>query len=481
MKQSINEKINSLKNRSESKTIKTCYLRLLTKFAIGIVMITSLYMNANAQGFYQYEDYARPGNSLSVDYDNKTPANIPAEPTQWRAHWILEAGPDSKYYFIKNRYKPELYLYATDDNQLKLDKVNKAYNRFMWVIEEPASGYKEKIAVLNWRNLYTKAYIKNGTLTKDKKEATEWIRYFFQGFKSPSEGSYTTEITVSGNQVTPSPARFTENGEPFVEYTTTNIPDKELNPATAIVNMKFVPKVAIKDKRLYVHLSTLDSSINIKSAQLSNSNTSRGYFVDNVTTTIEVDDKNFEKKSWGPKNVNNQGSITDMESLSVGASKDGPTASYTLGTSTTQTFNDFELTDNTYANKVEGNWKMGVDLIEKSVGQYSSLKEPPALARSNFPIYQQAIFISKTPGYLPDEVTLKVTVQTSLRKLVLVPIRNNKVEAFLDGFFAYANPNFYQGNLMYTLQESIKASKFTYKITLDLRELKKQNTAQVTR
>lgn len=288
---------------------------------------------------------------------------------------------------------------------------------------------------------------------------------------------------VPQTTIVASKVRVSEEGSKVVEYTVNNIPDRYLGYGTAIANMKFNTKAAIKDGMLYVFLTTGESSINLRKGTLKDGNgkayniyedttTARGYFIDALKINITADD-NFEKNSWGPKNVNNQGTITDMKSFSLGVSKDGPNASYTLGSETTTTFSDFGFQDNTYSNIVEGAWQMTPDVVEKTAGQVSSLKQPPALAISNFPVYQQAIFKAKVPGYLPDTVTLSVQLRPTLRKLVLIDNQNSAAQAFFEGFVFFANPKTYSGELAYKLGESKQTSNVIYSITLDLTPLKK--------
>jgi hypothetical protein len=289
-------------------------------------------------------------------------------------------------------------------------------------------------------------------------------------------------IDIPQTTIVASNVRVSEEGSKVVEYTVNNIPDKYLGYGTAIANMKFSPKAAIKDGILYVFITTGESSINLTKGTLKDGNgkaynifedktTARGYFLDALKTNITADD-NFEKNSWGPKNVNNQGTVTDMKAFSVGVSKDGPSVSYTLGSETSTTFSDFGFQDNTYSNIVEGEWKMTPNLVENPV-QISSLKQPPALAMSNFPVYQQAIFKAKVPGYLPDTVTLSVQLRPTLRKLVLINNQDSAAQAVFEGFVFLVNPKTYSGELAYRVGEDKKTSNIIYSITLDLTPLKK--------
>ena len=162
-----------------------------------------------------------------------------------------------------------------------------------------------------------------------------------------------------------------------------------------------------------------------------------------------------------------------MKSFTVGVSKSGPDASFTMGSQTETTFNDFTFQDVTYSNKVAGSWKMTPDLVSKVAGQYASLNEPPALARSNFPVYEQAIFKAKLSNYLTDTVKFTVHVEPTLRKLILVKNQDTNAQAGLEGFIFFANPKTYSGELAYKLAEDKKTSNLNCELTLDLTPLKK--------
>jgi len=162
-----------------------------------------------------------------------------------------------------------------------------------------------------------------------------------------------------------------------------------------------------------------------------------------------------------------------MKQLDIGVSKDGPSVNYSMGSSTTKTFNDFEFIDRTNSNMVEGDWTMGTDIVEKQAGQFFKLKQPPAMAISNFPIYQQAIFKAKQPGYLPDKVTLNVQLRPTVKKMVLVKNQGSDAQAFFESFFFYANPKTYSGELIYRLGQQTLTGSHIYSITLDLTPLKK--------
>ncbi|HZS04725.1 MAG TPA: hypothetical protein VFD58_07815 [Blastocatellia bacterium] len=307
----------------------------------------------------------------------------------------------------------------------------------------------------------------------------------------PAGGTNYLKISTGGqgffdipqSTIVASPVRALKKGNKVVEYTLNNIPDRYLGYGTAIANMKFKPKAAIKDGILYVFITTGESSINVTKGTLKDGNgkaynifedkpTARGYFLDGLKVVITADD-NFEKESWGPKNVNEGGTITDMQGFEVGLSKDGPAVSYSFGSETTTTFSDFGFHDDTYSNTVGATWTLKKEIVVKVAGNYSSLNQLPALADSNFPVYEQAIFKARVPGYLPDTMTLNVQLKPTLRKLVLINNQDTAAQALFEGFVFLANPKFYSGELAYKLGESKQTSDIIYSITLDLTPLKK--------
>lgn len=263
-----------------------------------------------------------------------------------------------------------------------------------------------------------------------------------------------------------------QGNDKYVEYTVNNIPDKSLSYDSGIVNMKLRPKAAVKNGILYIFLTTDDSSVNISKNKLQSSDTIRGYYLNALKVNISAD-SNFEKDGWGPKNVNAQGTVLDMNQFTVGVSKDGPNLSYSMGSTTTRTFNDFEFVDRTESNMVQGDWTMGPDIVEKQAGQFFKLKPPPAMAISNFPIYQQAIFKAKTAGYLPDKVTINVQLRPTVKKMILVKNQGSDAQAFFEAFVFYANPKTYSGELIYRLGQDTATANLIYSITLDLTPLKK--------
>ena len=276
---------------------------------------------------------------------------------------------------------------------------------------------------------------------------------------------------VSQTSIVATPVALRDNNK-FVEYTVNNIPDKKLSFDSGIVNMKLRPSAAVKNGILYVFLNTEDSSINISPNKLQSSDTARGYFLNALKVNISADG-NFEKDGWAPRNINQEGTMEKMKQLDIGVSKDGPSVNYSMGSSTTKTFNDFEFIDRTNSNMVEGDWTMGTDIVEKQAGQFFKLKQPPAMAISNFPIYQQAIFKAKQPGYLPDKVTLNVQLRPTVKKMVLVKNQGSDAQAFFESFFFYANPKTYSGELIYRLGQQTLTGSHIYSITLDLTPLKK--------
>lgn len=276
---------------------------------------------------------------------------------------------------------------------------------------------------------------------------------------------------VSQTTIVATPVALRDNNK-FVEYTVNNIPDKSLSYDSGIVNMKLRPSAAVKNGILYVFLNTEDSSINISANKLQSSDTTRGYFLNALKVNISADG-NFEKDGWAPRNINQEGTMEKMKQLDIGISKDGPSVNYSMGSSTTKTFKDFEFIDRTDSNMVQGDWTMGTDIVRKEAGQFFKLNPPPALAISNFPIYEQAIFKAKQPGYLPDKVTLNVQLRPTVKKMVLVKNQGSDAQAFFESFVFYANPKTYSGELIYRLGQQTSTANHIYSITLDLTPLKK--------
>ena len=130
----------------------------------------------------------------------------------------------------------------------------------------------------------------------------------------PVSGTNYLKISTGGqgffdipqSTIVASPVKALKKGNKVVEYTLNNIPDKYLGYGTAIANMKFKPKAALKDGILYVFLTTGESSINVTKGTLKDGNgkaynifedkpTARGYFLDGLKVVITADD-NFEKR-----------------------------------------------------------------------------------------------------------------------------------------------------------------------------------------
>lgn len=274
----------------------------------------------------------------------------------------------------------------------------------------------------------------------------------------------SSEIVLLNNQTKPDKA---------LEFVINNIPDKHLGAVDAIAHLVLRPKAVYSNGLLQIYLTTSDSSVDISQQNYANTNQNRGFYLESLETTISADNTLYERRNWGPQNQNEKGDLTDMSSITLGAKLDS--SSYTVGTSFGRSVPEFKFRDESNAalGVVKGTWKLSEqfgNLLEKdSFGQFNGLKEPPALASSNFPVYAQVVLKSRTQSFKPETITFDIKLKVKFKRTFLETKEDGATgRPIITWIFT---PAFYKGELYKRVGTQSQETEVNYKLTLDLKPL----------
>ncbi|MEM6379891.1 MAG: hypothetical protein AAF705_16965 [Bacteroidota bacterium] len=243
------------------------------------------------------------------------------------------------------------------------------------------------------------------------------------------------------------------------------------------------------EKFTYVFVDLKGISINIPESVFLNRERIKGYYIKQVEVEIWV--PGFDEFRSNPKNLNQSGTYTTSEALSVGigVSNTGTEANvgYTWGSSFSEQVTDFEFEKSASKeqSKAGFTWYLAklkngerytsfYSLGNRAGGQYESLSELPALARSNFPIECNGIFRKPTRSSveIPTNVRVNVRIKTTFEECSLDGWGRFGAQAFFEGFGALFNPKTYSGELLYQFNHDVVIIEENLITNLDLSALK---------
>ncbi len=339
-------------------------------------------------------------------------------------------------------------------------------------------------------NVYKACFVSSKTVSTTPRKFPETYQSPIQ-LKPGTNSTSLSNLKINGFGISESSivsgAVIGEAQNKGLEYTVLNVPTKYLNPGIAMANMQFEPKAMLKDGVLYIHLTTVGSSVALDRGSADgtradpyvNQAKEKGFYIQEVETAISTQ-PDFTTFRHGPENVNKEtGVLTDMKSYGLEISKTGPGASFQMGSSFSQTIMNYSVTDwsaTMGTNIVKGTWVQteAPDFWKTdAIGQFNGIKELPALATTNFPVYEQAIFKATKPGYLPDSVTFDVTLRVLLKKAMIVPRNDAPILQGAKGLIWLFLPQTYQGELDRIRATTTAETSVKYTLTLDLTPLKK--------
>ena len=213
----------------------------------------------------------------------------------------------------------------------------------------------------------------------------------------------------------------------------------KLDLGVALRKLSFAPKIqaAIDGGNLYISVSTDSSNLQIDPKNYIDQPTRQGPYLEQLSYKMTFQGGNWKEHRHGPKNLKANYTVTDMEQMSLGVTigqTPSANASYTLGTSTTTTFTDFALQDQTYGASIQGAYKLTsvggnayTGILPVNKGTIS--KNPTSLSKGNFPVYFQGIYYQRVNPSTPRVVKVLFQLDT---KVAIQEVAANKVKVARD-------------------------------------------------